>query len=210
MSSILGRRDELHAQGLLGSRSASSPLTVGIGRAQAAVATRNARGFAECGTEEIDSWRRTATLPRNHRWMAIRKEKITKVVCVGSTASSPDPRERISVASRDVFVLQWIRRFFGVTGYCPSGACRFFWRPLWPRFPESAPTLACGVCDNPWTSLTGLGGMARLARCLRLPAKLAAAVHIKRRQRSGSTGSCCWHCSMRPAPAGGTSTRSTP
>ncbi len=58
----------------------------------------------------------------------------------------------------------------------------------WPLSPDSAPTLAYGVCDDDWTGLAGLGVVARLARCLGLPEKLAAAVRLQRRRRGGSDG----------------------
>ncbi len=54
--------------------------------------------------------------------------------------------------------------------------------------PDSAPTLAYGVCDDDLTGLAGLGVVARLARFLGLPEKLAAAVRLQRRRRGGSDG----------------------
>ncbi len=55
-----------------------------------------------------------------------------------------------------------------------------------PLSPDSAPTLAYGVCDDDLTGLAGLGVVARLARFLGLPEKLAAAVRLKRRRRGCS------------------------
>ncbi len=52
--------------------------------------------------------------------------------------------------------------------------------------PDSAPTLAYGVCDDDLTGLAGLGVVARLARFLGLPEKLAASVRLKRRRRGCS------------------------
>ncbi len=69
-----------------------------------------------------------------------------------------------------------------------GGTSRFFWRspcPLSPASPASAPTLTCGVCDEPLTGLAGLGGVARLTRFLGLPARLAKAVRLR---RGGSDG----------------------
>ncbi len=57
-----------------------------------------------------------------------------------------------------------------------------------PLSPASAPTLAYGVCDDDLTGLAGLGVVARLARFLGLPAKLAASVRLQRRRRGGSDG----------------------
>ncbi len=57
-----------------------------------------------------------------------------------------------------------------------------------PLSPDSAPTLAYGACDDDWTGLAGLGVVARLARLLGLPEKLAAAVRLQRRRRGGSAG----------------------
>ncbi len=51
--------------------------------------------------------------------------------------------------------------------------------------PDSAPTLAYGVCD---ADLTGLAGLGVVARCLGLPEQLAAAVRLQRRRRGGSAG----------------------
>ncbi len=58
----------------------------------------------------------------------------------------------------------------------------------WPLSPASAPTLAYGVCDDDLAGLAGLGVVARLARFLGLPEKLAASVRLKRRRRGGSAG----------------------
>ncbi len=55
-----------------------------------------------------------------------------------------------------------------------------------PLSPDSGPTLAYGVCDDHWTGLAGLGVVARLARFLGLPAKLAASVRLPRRRRGCS------------------------
>ncbi len=66
-----------------------------------------------------------------------------------------------------------------------GGASRFFGGPL---SPASAPTLAYGVCDNDLTGLAGLGVVARLARFLGLPEKLAASVRLQRRRCGGSDG----------------------
>ncbi len=74
----------------------------------------------------------------------------------------------------------------GVRGLHLGGASRFFWRPPWPLSPDSAPTLAYGVCDDDWTALAGLGVVARLTRFLGLPEKLAASVRLQRRRRGGS------------------------
>ncbi len=57
-----------------------------------------------------------------------------------------------------------------------------------PLSPDSAPTLAYGVCNDDLTGLAGLGIVARLARFLGLPEKLAAAVRFQRRRRGGSDG----------------------
>ncbi len=54
-----------------------------------------------------------------------------------------------------------------------------------PLSPASAPTLACGICDDNLTGLAGLGVVARLARFLGLPEMLAASVRL---QRGGSAG----------------------
>ncbi len=56
----------------------------------------------------------------------------------------------------------------------------------WPLSPDSAPTLAYGVCDDDLTGLAGLGVVGRLARFLGLPEKLAASVRLQRRRRGGS------------------------
>ncbi len=55
-----------------------------------------------------------------------------------------------------------------------------------PLSPDSAPTLAYDVYDDDLTGLAGLGMVARLARFLGLPEKLAASVRLKRRRRGGS------------------------
>ncbi len=68
----------------------------------------------------------------------------------------------------------------------PGGASRFFWRPPWPLLPAIVPTLACGVCDDHWTGLAGLGVVARLARFLGLPELLTASVRLQCRRRGGS------------------------
>ncbi len=52
-------------------------------------------------------------------------------------------------------------------------------------FPDSAPTLAYGVCND---DLTGLAGLGVVAQFLELPEKLAAAVRLQRRRRGGSAG----------------------
>ncbi len=52
--------------------------------------------------------------------------------------------------------------------------------------PDSAPTLAYGVCDDDLTGLAGLGVVARLARFLGLPEQLAASVRLQRRRRGCS------------------------
>ncbi len=70
----------------------------------------------------------------------------------------------------------------------PRGCISIFWEAPWPLLPASAPTLACGVCDDHLTGLAGLGVVARLARFLGLPELLAAAVHLQRRRRGGSDG----------------------
>ena len=57
-----------------------------------------------------------------------------------------------------------------------------------PLPPDSAPTLAFGVCDDHWTGRPGLGVVARLARFLELPEKLAASVRLQRRRRGSSDG----------------------
>ncbi len=57
-----------------------------------------------------------------------------------------------------------------------------------PLSPDSAPTLAYGVCNDDWTGLAGLGVVARLARFLGLPEQLAASVRLQRRRRGGSAG----------------------
>ncbi len=54
--------------------------------------------------------------------------------------------------------------------------------------PASAPTLAYGVCDDHRTGRAGRGVVARLARFLGLPEKLAASVRLQRRRRGGSAG----------------------
>ncbi len=46
--------------------------------------------------------------------------------------------------------------------------------------------MAYDVCDDDWTGLAGLGMVARLARFLGLPEKLAASVRLQRRRRGGS------------------------
>ncbi len=56
----------------------------------------------------------------------------------------------------------------------------------WPLSPDSAPTLAYGVCDDDLTGLAGLGVVAQLARFLGLPEQLAASVRLQRRRRGGS------------------------
>ncbi len=66
---------------------------------------------------------------------------------------------------------------------CTSGVHLDFLEAPWPLSPDSAPTLAYGVCDDNLTGLAGLGVVARLARFLGLPEKLAASV---RRRRGGS------------------------
>ncbi len=69
---------------------------------------------------------------------------------------------------------------------CTSGVhLDFFGGPL---SPVSAPTLAYDICDDDWTGLAGLGMVARLARFLGLPEKLAASVRLQRRRRGGSAG----------------------
>ncbi len=57
-----------------------------------------------------------------------------------------------------------------------------------PLSPARAPTLAYGVCDDDLTGLAGLGVVARLARFLGLPEKLAASIRLQRRRRGGSAG----------------------
>ncbi len=69
-----------------------------------------------------------------------------------------------------------------------SGVHLDFLEAPWPLSPASAPTLAYGVCDDDLTGLAGLGGVARLARFLGLPEKLAASVRLQRRRRGGSAG----------------------
>ncbi len=67
---------------------------------------------------------------------------------------------------------------------CTSGVhLDFFGGPL---SPDSAPTLAYGVCDDDLTGLAGLGVVARLVRFLGLPEQLAASVRLQRRRRGGS------------------------
>ncbi len=56
----------------------------------------------------------------------------------------------------------------------------------WPLSPASAPTLAYDVCDDDLTGLAGLGVVARLARFLGLPEKLAASVRLQHRRRGCS------------------------
>ncbi len=63
-----------------------------------------------------------------------------------------------------------------------------FLEASWPLSPDSAPTLAYGVCDDDLTGLAGLGVVARLARFLGLPEQLAASVRLQRRRRGGSAG----------------------
>ncbi len=76
------------------------------------------------------------------------------------------------------------------------------------KSPDSAPTLACGVCDDHWTGLAGLGVGARLARFLGLPEKLAASVRLQRRRRGGSDVQRLPALIYSACADGGTSTRS--
>ncbi len=80
----------------------------------------------------------------------------------------------------------------------------------WLLSPASAPTLACGVCDDHLTGLAGLGVVARLARFLGLPEKLAASVRLQRRRRGGSAVQLLLALIYSACAGGGTSTRSTP
>ncbi len=72
--------------------------------------------------------------------------------------------------------------------YCTSGVPLDFLGGPEPISPDSAPTLAYGVCDDGLTGLAGLGVVARLARLLGLPEKLAVSVRLQRRRRGGSAG----------------------
>ncbi len=76
----------------------------------------------------------------------------------------------------------------GCSQIAPRGCISIFLEAPWPLSPDSAPTLAYGVCDDDWTGLAGLGVGARLARFLGLPEKLAASVRLQRRRRGGSAG----------------------
>ncbi len=80
----------------------------------------------------------------------------------------------------------------------------FFGAPLRPLSPDSAPSLACDVCDEHLTGLAGFGVVARLARFIGLPELLAAAVHVQR----GCSGMQLLLSATYAG--GGTSTRSTP
>ncbi len=69
---------------------------------------------------------------------------------------------------------------------CTSGVHLDFLEAPLPMSPDSAPTLAYGVCNDHLTGLAGLGMVARLARFLGLPEKLAASVRLQRRRRGCS------------------------
>ncbi len=77
-----------------------------------------------------------------------------------------------------------------MAAYLTSGVHLDFLEAPWPLSPASAPTLACGVCDDHLTGLAGLSVMARLARFLGLPEQLVPLRAQACGQRWGSVPVC--------------------